>query len=140
MKLKNIILFIYLFVGILVLPQYSFAEEKIEIIPLVQSSEGLSGKNFNYPDGKPELRLLKVKIPAGLKTPIHTHPSLMLIHVTRGRLKHVSGEEINFFKAGDAFIESNNGGAHYVKNLGKKPAILHVGVVSVVGMPTSINK
>ncbi len=64
----------------------------------------------------------------------------MLIHVTRGRLKHVSGEEINFFKAGDAFIESNIGGAHYVKNIGKKPAILHVGVVSVVGMPTTINK
>ncbi|EEE41091.1 hypothetical protein [Prochlorococcus marinus] len=35
----------------------------------------------------------------------------MLIHVTRGRLKHVRGEEINFFKAGDAFIESNNEGA-----------------------------
>ena len=82
----------------------------------------------------------QVKIPVGLKTPIHTHPSPMLIHVTRGRLKHVRGEEINFFKAGDAFIESNNGGAHYVKNVGKKPAILHVGVVSVVGMPTAINK
>ena len=50
------------------------------------------------------------------------------------------GEEINFFRAGDAFIESNNGGAHYVKNVGKKPAILHVGVVSVVGIPTAINK
>ena len=50
------------------------------------------------------------------------------------------GEEINFFKAGDAFIESNNGGPHYVKNVGKKPAILHVGGVSVVGMPTTINK
>ena len=50
------------------------------------------------------------------------------------------GEEINFFKAGDAFIESNNGDAHYVKNVGKKTAILHVGVVSVVGMPTTINK
>ena len=33
----------------------------------------------------------------------------MLIYVTRGRLKHVRGQEINFFKAGDAFIESNNG-------------------------------
>ena len=140
MKFKNIIPFIYLFVGILVLPQYSFAEEKIEIIPLVQSSEGLSGKNFNYPDGKPELRLLKVIIPAGLQTPIHTHPSPMLIHVTRGRLKHVRGEEINFFKAGDAFIESNNGGAHYIENVGKKTAIIHVGVVSVVGMPTAVNK
>ena len=140
MKLKNIIPFIYFFVGTLVLPQPSFAEEKIEVIPLIQSSEGLSGKNFNYPDGKPELRLLKVYIPAGMKTPIHTHPSPMLIHVTKGRLKHVRGEEIKFFKAGDAFIESNNGNAHYVKNVGKKPAVLHVGVVSVVGMPTAINK
>jgi len=49
-------------------------------------------------------------------------------------------KEINFFKAGDAFVESNNGAPHYVKNVGKKPAILHVGVVSVVGMPTTINK
>ncbi len=107
---------------------------------LFKVQKGLSGQNFNYLEGKPELRLLKVKIPVCLKTPIHKHPSPMLIHVTRGRLKHVRGEEINFFKAGDAFIESNKGGAHYVKSVGNKPAILHVGVVSVVGMPTAINK
>ena len=47
---------------------------------------------------------------------------------------------INFFKTGDDFIESNNGGPHYVKNVGKKPVILHVGVVSVVGMPTAKNE
>jgi len=52
----------------------------------------------------------------------------------------VRGEEINFFKAGDVFIESNNGGAHYVENIGKKTAILHVGVLSVIGMPTAINR
>jgi len=140
MKLKKFIPVCFFFIGTLALPQPSFAEENIEVIPIIQSSKGLSGNNFNYLDGKPELRLLKVKIPVGFKTPIHTHPSPMLIHVTRGRLKHVRGEEINFFKAGDAFIESNNGGAHYVKNVGKKPAILHVGVISVVGMPTAINK
>ena len=140
MKLKNFIPICLIIVGTLGLPQPSTSEEKIEVIPIIQSSKGLSGKNFNYLEGKPELRLLKVKIPVGLKTPIHTHPSPMLIHVTRGRLKHVRGEEINFFKAGDAFIESNNGAPHYVKNVGKKPAILHVGVVSVVGMPTAINK
>ena len=140
MKFKYIIPFVYLFIGTLVLPQPSLTEEKIEVIPLIQTSKGLSGKNFNYLEGKPELRLLKVKIPAGMKTPIHTHPSPMLIHVTRGRLKHVRGEEVNFFKAGDAFVESNNGSAHYVKNVGEKPAILHVGVVTVVGMPTAVNK
>ena len=139
MKLKKFIPFCFLFIGTLALPQPSLAEEKIEVIPIIQSSKGLSGKNFNYLEGKPELRLLKVKIPVGLKTPIHTHPSPMLIHVTRGRLKHVRGEEINFFKAGDAFIDSNNGG-HYVKNVRKKQAILHVGVVSVVGIPTAINE
>ena len=140
MKLKKLIPFCFLFIGTLFLPQISLAEEKIEVITLIQTSKGLSGKNFNYQEGKPELRLLKVKIPAGIETPIHTHPAPMLIHVTRGRLKHVRGEEINLFKAGDAFVESNNGGAHYVKNIGKNPAILHVGVVSVVGMPTTINK
>ena len=140
MKLKKFIPVCFLFIGTLALQKPSFAEEKIEVIPIIQSSKGLSGKNFNYLEGKPELRLLKVKIPAGLKTPIHTHPSPMLIHVTRGRLKHVRGEEINFFRAGDAFIESNNGAPHYVKNVGKMPAILHVGVLSVVGMPTAINK
>ena len=140
MKLKNFIPFCFFFLGTLILPQFSLAQEKIEVIPLIHTSKGLSGKNFNYLDGKPELRLLKVKIPAGLKTPIHTHPSPMLIHVTRGRLKHVRGEQINFFKAGDSFVESNNGDAHYVKNIGKKAVILHVGVISVVGMPTTINK
>ena len=140
MKFKNIFPICLLFIGNLSLPQPSLAKEKIEVIPIIQSSKGLSGKNFNYLEGKPELRLLKVKIPVGLKTPIHIHPSPMLIYVTRGRLKHVRGEEINFFKAGDAFIESNNGDPHYVKNVGKKPVILHVGVLSVVGMPTAINE
>ncbi len=140
MKLKKIIPFCLLFIGTLALPYPSLANEKIEAIPLIQTSKGLSGKNFNYLDGKPELGLLKVKIPAGIETPIHTHPAPMLIHVTSGRLKHVRGKEINFFKAGDAFVESNNGAPHYVKNVGKKPAILHVGVVSVVGMPTAINE
>ena len=117
MKLKKFIPFCFLFIGGLFLPQFSVAEEKIEVIPIIQTSKGLSGKNFNYQEGKPELRLLKVKIPTGIETPIHTHPAPMLIHVTRGRLKHVRGEEINFFKAGDAFVESNNGGAHYVKTV-----------------------
>ena len=98
---------------------YKRQDEKIEVIPIIQSSKGLSGKNFNYLEGKPELRLLKVKIPVGLKTPIHTHTSPMLINVTRGRLKHLRGEEINFFKAGDVFIESSNGAPTLLKMLGR---------------------
>ena len=50
------------------MPQFSVAEEDIQEIPLIQTSKGLSGKNFNYIEGKPELRILKVKIPVELKT------------------------------------------------------------------------
>ena len=83
MKLKKFIPFCFIFIGTLILPQFSVAEEKIEVIPIIQTSKGLSGKNFNYQEGKPELRLLKVKIPAGMETPIHTHPAPMFIYVTR---------------------------------------------------------
>ena len=140
MKLKNIFPFFFIIIGIIIPPEFSLAEEKIEVIPLIQTSKGLSGKNFNYLDGKPELRLLKVMITVGNNTPIHIHPSPMLIHVTRGKLKHVRGSEINIFRAGNAFVESNYGGPHYVENIGKKPAILHVGVISAAGVPTTINK
>ena len=57
MKLKNIIPICLLFIGALGLPQPSPSQEKIEVIPIIQSSKGLSGKNFNYLEGKPELRL-----------------------------------------------------------------------------------
>ena len=47
MKLKNIIPICLLFIGTLGLHQPSPAKEKIEVIPIIQSSKGLSGKNFN---------------------------------------------------------------------------------------------
>jgi len=45
--------------GSLALTQPSLSEEKIEVLPIIQSY-GLSGKNFSYREGKPELKLLKV--------------------------------------------------------------------------------
>ena len=140
MKTIQLIFPVLLLLPSLISPKYSLAKEKVEVTQLIKTSKGLSGENFNYLEGEPELRLLRVKIPVGVKTPIHKHPSPMLIHVTRGKLKHVRGRVINTFRAGDVFVESNNGGEHYVKSIGKKAAILHVGVISAVGVPTTINK
>ena len=60
MKFKNIIPIFFIFSGTLGVSQPSLAGEKIEVIPIIKSTRGLSGKKFNYLDGKPELRLLKV--------------------------------------------------------------------------------
>ena len=48
MKLKKFIPLCFLFIGTLALPYPSLAEEKIEDISIIQSSKGLSGKNFDY--------------------------------------------------------------------------------------------
>ncbi|WP_288261570.1 hypothetical protein [uncultured Prochlorococcus sp.] len=80
-----------------------------------------------------------MKIPTGMKNLVHTYPSPILIHVTGVRLKQVRGGEINFFNAGDEFVKRNNGGSHYVKNIGKKPVILHADVLSIFEMPTAKN-
>ena len=97
------------------------SQGKIEVTPLIQSSMGLSGKKISYPRWKQaELRLLKVNIPVGLKTPLHIHPAPMLVYVQQGKLKHSRGETINYFNAGDSFIESENGYPQFVEIMGKK--------------------
>tara|TARA_Y100001968_G_scaffold236956_1_gene220274 strand:+ start:1050 stop:1478 length:429 start_codon:yes stop_codon:yes gene_type:complete len=117
------------------------SQEKIEVISLIQSKKGLSGKNISFPRWKQaELRLLKVNIPIGLKTPLHIHPAPMLVYVQEGKLKHHRGETINYFSAGESFIESNNGSPHFVESVGEKPAVLFVSVSSAVGLPTTINR
>ena len=117
------------------------SQEKIEVTPLIQSQKGLSGKKISFPRWKQaELRLLKVNIPVGLRTPLHVHPAPMLVYIQQGKLEHSRDNTINYFSAGDSFIESNNGSPHFVKSVGKKPAVLFVGVSSAVGIPTTINR
>jgi len=117
------------------------SQEKIEVTTLIKSAKGLSGKKISYPRWKQaELRLLKVNIPVGLKTPLHKHPAPMLVYVQQGKIKHSRGEVINYFGAGDSFVESNNGSPHLVESVGEKEAVLFVGVSSAVDLPTTINK
>ena len=117
------------------------SQEKIEIIPLINATKGLDGKKISYPRWKQaELRFFKVLIPSGKKTPLHIHPAPMLIYISKGELKHTSGENISYFSEKQSFAESNNGKEHFVENIGKGEAILFVAVSSVVGMPTTINK
>ena len=117
------------------------SQEKIEIISLLKTTKGLGGKKISYPRWKQaELRLFKVIIPVGQKTPLHIHPAPMIVYIAEGDLKHTRGENINYFSERQSLVESNNGEEHYVENIGKEPAIIYVVAASIVGMPTTINK
>ena len=117
------------------------SQEKIEIISLIKTTKGLDGKKISYPRWKQaELRLFKVIIPVGHKTPLHIHPAPMIVYIAQGELKHTRGENITYFSEKQSLVESNYGEEHFVENVGKNEAMLFVAVSSVVGMPTTINK
>jgi len=117
---------------------------KPSIQEIFTSSLTLNGTALKYPEGKPELRLYRVEIPAGGKIPLHTHPAPMMVYVQgvrSGSLLNTrvqaDGTEIKtVFKPGEAFVEGANE-PHYVENTGKEPTIIWVTVASVEGMPTT---
>ena len=140
-RLRNLLIYAISISSIFLPLEISRAQEKIEVIPLIQSSKGLGGKKISYPKWKQaELRFFKVIIPVGVKTPIHTHPAPMVVYLAQGDIKHTRGENINIFSSKQSFIESNNGEDHFVENIGNSPAIIYVVAASALGMPTTINK
>ena len=139
-KIRNLLISAITISSILLPLDNAKADEKIEVIPLIQGTKGLGGKKISYPRWKQaELRFLKVIIPVGVKTPIHTHPAPMVVYLAKGKLKHTRGDVINYFSSNDSFIESNNGDEHIVENIGNKPAVLYVFAASSVGLPITIH-
>ena len=139
-KIRNLLISAITISSILLPLEIAKADETIEVIPLIQGTTGLGGKKISYPRWKQaELRFLKVIIPVGVKTPIHTHPSPMVVYLVKGKLKHTRGDVINYFSSNDSFIESNNGDEHIVENIGNKPAVLYVFAASSVGLPITIH-
>ena len=63
----------------------------------------------------------------------------MVVYLAQGELKHTRGDVISYFSSKQSLIDSNNGGEHFVKNIGKKTAILYIVAASAVGLPTTIN-
>ena len=139
-KIRNFLISAITISSILFPLDIAKADENIEVISLIQGTTGLGGKKISYPRWKQaELRFLKVIIPVGVKTPIHTHPAPMVVYLAKGKLKHTRGDVINYFSSNDSFIESNNGDEHIVENIGNKPAVLYVFAASSLGLPITIH-
>ena len=109
-----------------------------QIEPILIGSSGLSGETLTYPEGTAELRLVRVTLPAGAIVPLHTHPAPLIAYVASGEVRHNRGAQINTFKAGEAFIESEKGAEHTVENASQEPAVVFVAIASVEGLPTTV--
>ena len=92
-----------------------------------------------YPQGTPEMRVVRVGLPVGATIPLHTHPSPEVVVVTKGAMINVrlvdDNEVVSVVRPRDGFLEGHPDEPHYVTNKGPEPAEAIVTFASVEGLP-----
>ena len=112
---------------------------KIVVETLAKSSSSWDGEALPaYPQGKPEVTILRIKIPAGAKLEMHNHPVINAGVLLAGELTVVKEDNKTLhLKAGDSIVEIVNKN-HYGKNEGTETAEVIVFYAGVVNKSTTL--
>jgi quercetin dioxygenase-like cupin family protein len=108
----------------------------------VLSKTGLSwdGRNLpNYPQEKPEITILRIKIPPGATLKTHMHPVINVGVLLAGELTVISTQDNKtlHLKAGEPIVEVVDTW-HYGKNEGSVPAEIIVFYAGAKGTPITV--
>ena len=128
--------------GLMLLASNVQAAPQPEIQELFKASRTPGDRVVAYPQGTPEMRVVRVSLPVGATIPLHTHPSPVVVVVTKGAMTNVrlvdGNEVVSVVRPGDGFLEGHSDEPHYVTNKGPEPAEALVTFASVEGLPNMI--
>lgn len=94
----------------------------------------------NYPAGPPEVTILRIKIPAGVKLPLHVHPVINAGVLLSGQLTVITKDKKRLLlKAGEAIVEVVNTW-HYGINEGDEAAEIIVFYAGSKGNPITVTE
>ncbi len=115
--------------------------EDVQAQVLAKTSSSWDGTPLpSYPEGKPEVTILRIEIPPGARLPWHRHPVINAGVLLKGQLTVESEDHHTLhLKAGDSIVELVNKW-HYGKNEGKTPAEIIVFYAGVEGTPITEKK
>ena len=113
----------------------------VKVDVLAKTSASWEGRSLpNYAKGKPEITILRIKIPQGVQLPLHKHPVINAGVLLKGELTVVTkDQETLHLKAGDSIVEVVDKW-HYGINEGKEPAEIIVFYAGVQGIPITIKQ
>lgn len=124
-------------------PAYSSdtTANKVKAEVLVKSTHSWNGNPMpEYPNGQPEVTILRIIIPAGTTLPWHTHPVINAGVLISGELTVTTKSgKILEMKAGDPIVEVVDTW-HYGKNTGRVPADIIVFYAGVKDQPITIKE
>jgi len=93
-----------------------------------------------YPDGQPEVTILRITIPPHTQLPIHKHPVINAGILVKGELTVMTeGKDILHVKEGELLAELVNKW-HYGKNESDEPAVIMVFYAGIQGEALTIKK
>jgi len=126
--------------GCTTVPNSSRADGASPVVKtLVKTTQSWNGEFLPaYPQGKPEITILRISIPAGTKLDTHSHPVINAGVLISGKLTVVTKDgKTLYLKAGDAIVEVVNT-LHYGINEGKVPADIIVFYAGGVDTPITV--
>lgn len=111
----------------------------VEVKELAKSTKSWDGEKLPlYPQGQPEITILRIKIPAGAELEIHNHPVINAGILIKGELTVITeNHKTLHLKAGDSIVELVNK-KHYGKNEGTETAEIVVFYAGVENKPITI--
>ncbi len=116
-------------------------QAKVSAQVLAKSTHSWNGNAMPaYPEGIPEVTILRIQIPTGVTLPWHTHPVINAGVLISGELTVTtrSGKVLEM-KAGDPIVEVTDTW-HYGKNQGTEPADIIVFYAGIKGNPITIKE
>lgn len=113
----------------------------VEVTVLAKSGSSWDGKVLpQYTNEKPEITILRIKIPPGAVLPVHKHGVINAAVLLSGELTVVTeGGNVLQLKAGEALVEVVNTW-HYGKNAGNAPTEIIVFYAGTIDVPVTVNK
>ena len=118
------------------------ADESIESSEtLIRSNKSWNGATLpHYPEGQPEITILKIRIPPGVRLPMHKHTVINAGVLLKGELTVTTNKgEVLKLKSGDPIIEIV-GDWHYGENEGREPAEIIVFYAGSQGTPNTVEQ
>jgi len=115
--------------------------QPISSVQLVRSERSWDGVLLPaYPQGQPQVTILRITIPAGARLPMHHHPVINAGVLTRGQLvvTTTDGKELRL-AAGDPIVEVVNT-PHQGFNPGSEPAEIIVFYAGQDGAPLAVKQ
>ena len=137
--MKKTLLLILCLTILLAEQAWSREVQSTQVEVLAKSGSSWNGDKLPaYPGGLPEVSILRITIPPGVRLPLHKHPVINAGVLLKGKLKVETPDgEVLHLSAGDSIVELVNK-MHYGINEGPDPAEIIVFYAGVRDLPITI--